>query len=101
MQHSKMPRLENSSYKLPIRKSYYCAIIDNDIHFLIHYLVNCEWSSWTIDKCTKTCGAGNMTKIRTEKVAADHGGLECVGPSTLTESCNIRKCPGNAKLIES
>ena len=38
-----------------------------------------------------------MTKTREEKVSADHGGNECEGLATITESCNIQECPGKSK----
>ena len=47
--------------------------------------------------CDKTCGGGTRTNIRVPKVDLQHGGVECTGHSTITESCNIQECPG--KLI--
>ena len=48
-----------------------------------------------------TCGGGNRTKTRTEKVSSAFGGEECEGLSSITESCNVQECPGkrNVELL--
>ena len=57
------------------------------------YIVDCEWSDWIIGTCSETCGGGTRTNIRTEKVASANGGMDCQGPSTVEETCNIHDCP--------
>jgi len=55
--------------------------------------VHCEWNEWVEGDCSKTCGGGMMTKTRTEKVSADHGGNECTGLTSEEVSCNVDECP--------
>ena len=69
-------------------------------HFITIYgVVDCQWSNWINGTCTKTCGGGNRTNVRTEEVPADHGGDECVGSSTAEDSCNTKPCPGNLSFF--
>ena len=60
----------------------------------MNFIVHCEWDEWQVGECSKSCGGGNMTKTREEKVSADHGGKECEGLAAITESCNVQECPG-------
>ena len=60
-------------------------------------LVDCEWDDWEIGVCDKSCGGGLRTNLREPKMDALHGGEECTGNSTVTESCNVQECKG--KLI--
>ena len=55
--------------------------------------VHCQWSPWTIDSCSRTCGGGHRTKHRVKIVSEQFGG-SCSGQSSLIESCNTRNCPG-------
>jgi len=55
--------------------------------------VDCEWNDWQIGVCSEECGGGLRTNTRTPKVEADHGGEECQGSSSITESCNVHECP--------
>lgn len=71
----------------------------NGVHIPIRDIVICQWSAWTNGSCTKSCGGGSRTNVRTEEVKAAHGGDECVGSSTSEENCNTEECPGNTKLI--
>ena len=59
-------------------------------------VVNCEWNDWKVSECSKSCGEGTRSKIRSVKVVAANGGQECVGPRNVSESCNILSCPGMA-----
>ena len=65
--------------------------------FPLRGVVHCEWSEWTIDTCTKTCGGGRRNKIRTALVSAANGGDPCLGSSTKDDPCNIQKCPGDSE----
>ena len=57
-------------------------------------LVHCEWEEWQIGECSKSCGGGVVTKTRTKKTLAAHGGEECEGETEISESCNVQECPG-------
>ena len=57
-------------------------------------LVDCVWGSWEIGECSLSCGGGIQTNTREPNITAAHGGEECSGSSTVTESCNIQECPG-------
>ena len=57
-------------------------------------LVHCKWDAWEVGECSVTCGGGNRTKTRTEKVSSSFGGEECEGLSSITETCNVQECPG-------
>ena len=58
-------------------------------------LVNCEWRDWKIGECSQTCGGGTRANIRDHDIEAAFGGMECSGPASITESCNIQECPSN------
>ena len=49
-------------------------------------------------ECSKTCGDGERVNTRDVKVTAAHGGADCIGNSTVTESCIVQQCPGKKKL---
>ena len=55
--------------------------------------VHCEWNAWIVGDCSVSCGGGFRTKFRTEKYAAENGGKECEGPTSIEESCNMQECP--------
>ena len=65
------------------------------INVYIRNIVDCEWNDWMHDYCTKSCGGGTRTNVRTKKVPAANGGEQCDGDAWIKESCNVRKCPGN------
>ncbi|XP_074858282.1 hemicentin-1 isoform X3 [Carettochelys insculpta] len=51
-----------------------------------------EWGSW--EECSKTCGQGSKTRMRTcSNPATQHGGRPCDGSSMESIMCNIRPCP--------
>ena len=67
--------------------------------------VHCEWTEWEIvldkksgKKCSKPCGGGKLTKKRKERVTAKYGGKKCTGPTVITESCNVKECPGKVSF---
>ena len=62
------------------------------------YQVDCEWDDWQIGECSEECGGGVRTNTRTQKVEADHGGKECQGSFSITESCNVHECPGKSEV---
>jgi len=49
-----------------------------------------SWSSWST--CSKSCGGGSQTQVRTVQVAAAHGGAACPILSQ-TQACNTQLCP--------
>lgn len=67
------------------------------------FLVNGNWSPWSAESCSTTCGAGERRKTRTcSNPPAQYGGFEC-DLSTGTgrgkeesamESCNLKSCAG-------
>ena len=56
-------------------------------------LVDCEWNDWIHSPCSKTCGGGTRTNLRTKRIEEQLGGI-CSGKSTSTDECNIEECPG-------
>merc|ERR1711981_622977 len=62
--------------------------------------VHCEWNDWTIGECSRSCGGGERTNTRDKKVSAEHGGDECEGLASITESCNVQECPVDCKWNE-
>ena len=70
---------------------------ENAIGQLIVGPVNCEWDEWKIGECDQTCGGGIRRNTRKIKVNAKHGGKECEGSATSTETCNTNECPGMIK----
>ena len=56
--------------------------------------VDCEWGQFEIGECSQTCGGGMRTNTRSHIVTAEHGGVECLGPNAVNETCNIQECPG-------
>ena len=60
--------------------------------------VNCEWSSWTIGKCSKTCGGGQQINTRSKTVEEDYGG-KCTGKPSVSETCNSQDCPGKGIVM--
>ena len=80
---------------------FYTTFIGSQYHIdsLIRSVVDCEWDEWNIGRCSKTCGGGMVTNTRVPKVDVQHGGEECTGSSTVTESCNVHECPGNLLII--
>jgi hypothetical protein len=63
-------------------------------------LVDCEWNEWKIGECSQTCGGGERTNTRDKKIREAHGGKECSGSSTITETCNVNDCPGKLSSLK-
>ncbi|XP_026178915.1 hemicentin-1 [Mastacembelus armatus] len=57
--------------------------------------VDGNWSEWSLwEECSRTCGQGNRTRIRTcSKPQAQHGGRQCEGKSVEVIICSVRPCP--------
>ena len=55
--------------------------------------VDCEWSPWTFEECSSSCGGGNRNKIRSIKAEETHGG-KCVGNRIEVAPCSTQSCPG-------
>lgn len=60
-----------------------------------------NWSEWST--CDATCGGGIQQRYRTcTNPSPSHGGRDCLtanlGPSMVTQSCNINECPGKLHL---
>ena len=66
--------------------------------FLSILLVNGGYSDWgPYGECSKTCGGGEQTRIRTcTNPPPSHDGEDCsgLGPDSSTKKCNIQECPG-------
>ena len=60
----------------------------------IKFVVDCIWDKWKIGECSKSCDGGKRQITRARKIEASHDGRDCVGPSNITESCNVEQCPG-------
>ena len=57
--------------------------------------VDCEWNIWgDWTSCSKECGGGKNSRIRTEMSAAANDGVQCVGDPTEEQACNTDVCPG-------
>ena len=65
--------------------------------FLWFTIVNCIWNKWEVGECSKTCAGGKRKITRDKKIESAYGGLECSGPSNITEDCNVEQCPGAPK----
>ncbi|XP_078318954.1 uncharacterized protein LOC111119491 [Crassostrea virginica] len=59
--------------------------------------INGGWSAFgPYSHCSVSCGGGNHTRSRTcTNPAPQHGGQDCVGSFTETQSCNNGPCPVN------
>ena len=70
-------------------------ISETSIYFILFKpTVDCEWGNWQIGECSQTCGGGSRINNRKIIIASAHGGKECSGPTTVTEQCNTKECPG-------
>ncbi|XP_022603168.1 hemicentin-1 [Seriola dumerili] len=57
--------------------------------------VDGNWSEWSLwEECSRTCGQGNRTRIRTcSNPPAQHGGRTCEGKAVEVIMCSVRPCP--------
>ena len=56
--------------------------------------INGEWSEWSeYDECSVECGGGLKTRTRAcDDPVPEFGGLDCVGNSIETQTCNTFNC---------
>lgn len=73
------------------------------LHFSIHncwflIVVDGGWTEWSImsdSDCSKPCGGGEQTKVRTcTNPKPQNGGKECEGADKVTVKCNDESCDG-------
>ncbi|XP_075689566.1 hemicentin-1 [Rhinoderma darwinii] len=50
-----------------------------------------DWSPW--EECSKTCGSGKKTRIRTCHMPPGQGGKSCLGKAVDIIVCNTEPCP--------
>ena len=63
------------------------------------FSVDCTWRNWgSWEACSKTCGSGTKSRSRS-KDGPLYGGRQCSGSSTDLESCNLKNCPGEEKIL--
>ncbi|XP_061539337.1 LOW QUALITY PROTEIN: hemicentin-1 [Phycodurus eques] len=57
--------------------------------------VDGNWSEWSLwEECSRTCGHGNRTRMRTcTNPPAQHGGWPCEGRTMEVIMCSVRPCP--------
>lgn len=53
-----------------------------------------EWGVWS--QCSVSCGGGSYWRTRS-CVPPKNGGLDCIGPANVTDSCNTQPCPSMFK----
>ena len=75
------------SYNMKIFKN-----IINNINLAVK--IDCDWGSWEIGRCSRSCGGGNRKKTRVKKVKEHNGGKCRDQRKTQYENCNIDRCPG-------
>ena len=62
--------------------------------YCVPIATQCEWNEWKEGECSRACGIGLQTNMRTKKVAEANGGT-CIGQPTEVVECNTQTCPGN------
>lgn len=57
--------------------------------------INGQWSHWTPwGECSSTCGNGIQTRYRKcNNPTPEHGGTQCIGPSSESSPCLNKLCP--------
>ena len=54
---------------------------------------DCVWAQWgQYSKCSKSCGGGVQTRVRSKAVEAENGGLDCTGLAKQSKQCNEKSC---------
>ena len=68
--------------------SYRAARLGN---FKLEYATErCDWNDWEVGQCSKTCGGGYKTKVRT--LQNDVQDVTRCGSSSIKEPCNVKSC---------
>ena len=68
--------------------SYRTARLGN---FKLEYATErCDWNDWEVGQCSKTCGGGYKTKVRT--LQNDVKDVTRCGSSSIKEPCNVKSC---------
>ena len=59
------------------------------------FVVDGSWGSWTSwGTCSVTCASGTHDRSRTcSSPAPAHGGANCVGSTSATQTCTLSPCP--------
>jgi len=58
--------------------------------------VNGVWSGWSYGTCSADCGTGTQSMTRTcNSPSPAHGGANCAGSASSSQSCNTHACPVN------
>ena len=62
--------------------------------------MDCQYEEWgEMSACSKKCGGGTQSRTRGIKVEKAHGGEDCEGDATETQSCNDQPCQGRLKIL--
>ena len=68
--------------------------------FFICVTLDCEWKPYDAwSSCSKTCGIGQMSRVRSVYRMARNGGEDCHGNATETINCNEQSCPSDLFLV--
>ncbi|XP_032380766.1 hemicentin-1 isoform X2 [Etheostoma spectabile] len=90
-------RLRQCNNPLPANGGRDCAGSDTETHSCHGKPcpVDGKWSEWSLwEECSRTCGQGNRTRIRTcSNPPAQHGGRPCEGKAVEVIMCSVRPCP--------
>jgi len=54
-----------------------------------------QWATWST--CSRSCGVGIQSRLRTETVSAAHGGKSC-GLLSQHQLCNMHNCPVDCEV---
>ncbi|XP_074490966.1 hemicentin-1 isoform X1 [Sebastes fasciatus] len=90
-------RLRQCNNPLPANGGRHCAGSDTETRSCRGKPcpVDGNWSEWSLwEECSRTCGQGNRTRIRTcSNPPAQHGGRPCEGKAVEVIMCSVRPCP--------
>ncbi|KAM6962600.1 hemicentin-1 [Aplochiton taeniatus] len=90
-------RLRQCNNPLPANGGRHCAEPDTETRSCQGKPcpVNGSWSEWSLwEECSRTCGQGNRTRVRTcSNPPAQHGGRPCEGKTVEAIMCIVRPCP--------
>ena len=59
--------------------------------------MDCQWSPWTVDKCSVLCGIGTQRNTRTKILTEQNGGM-CLGEAANEQYCKEQSCQGKISL---